>query len=373
MREPRRESRTHVLPIEACTAMFDAGRYADVVSLGSAGLELHAGLASVSGRSDEAAALNALIGHAKKHLGDRDGARAAFALALRAVSPSGRSTYVQHVVELARDAASAVSADDTALDADAVAAQARELLESAASVDDALGVAPGDVSLEQARTVVREALAIGCERLVTGHGAGDGGHQAHALVLRALADESMPAPWRTRLGERLTPISSAEIGQLTAQAIRCVQEGRDADAVDALRRAERLFAALPAGTVPDERLEEFERRLWWGYTKLGLSRIDTRHFEEALEPLFHALTLGGVDADRLGETRGALVGAMESLVDEKSRALSARGADGIPGVEIDKLDAVLRSAVDRGVGEDELGDAFAKLLALRQALARAAR
>jgi len=60
---------------------------------------------------------------------------------------------------------------------------------------------------------VREALAIGCERLVTGHGAGDGGHQAHALVLRALADESMPAAWRARLGERLTPISSAETGR----------------------------------------------------------------------------------------------------------------------------------------------------------------
>jgi hypothetical protein len=124
--------------------------------------------------------------------------------------------------------------------------------------------------------------------------------------------------------------------------------------------------------VPDERLEEFERRLWWGYTKLGLSRIEMRRFEDALEPLFHALSLGGVDADRLGETRGALVDAIESLVDEKSRTLTARGADGIPGVEIDKLETVLRSALERGLSEDVLGDAFAKLHALRQALARAA-
>ena len=94
-------------------------------------------------------------------------------------------------------------------------------------------------------------------------------------------------------------------------------------------------------------------------------------FEDALEPLFHALSLGGVDDDRLGETRGALVGAMESLVDETSRALSARGADGMPGVELDRLEAVLRGAVDRGVSEDELGNAFAKLHALRAARARA--
>ena len=42
--------------------------------------------------------------------------------------------------------------------------------------------------------------------------------------------------------------------------------------MSALERAERLSEGLPGDAVADERREEFERRLWWGYTKVGLRR-----------------------------------------------------------------------------------------------------
>ena len=363
-----RRERVHVLPIETCVAMFDEGRYAEVVSLGSAALEVHTGLASVSDRPDEAATLGALVGRAREHLGDRDGARAAYGAALRISRPSARATYVGYVTALAGAAVDAVPAAGVAVDADTATAHAREVLASAASVDDALALVPGDVALERARDAVRGAIAIACERLVDGL-APSGGGEARALVLRALADDSMPSAWRERIGAQLTPISSAEIGQLTAQAIRCVQEGRDADALEALERAERLFAALPPGAVPPERLEEFERRLWWGYTKLGISCVETERLEEAVEPLLRALALGGDDAERLRETRAALVSALEALIDEAARTRRVRGADAVSPSAIDKLEALLHDSVHRGVPEPDLASALAKISTLRRASA----
>ena len=55
--------------------------------------------------------------------------------------------------------------------------------------------------------------------------------------------------------------------------------------------------------MSEDRREEFERRLWWGYTKVGLRRIETGNFESALEPLFRALRLGGIDEERLTNIR----------------------------------------------------------------------
>src|SRR5438094_497481 len=58
--------RPQVLPVDTCLAMYKDGRYAEVVSLGSAALEVHARLAAVSGRPHEAAALLDLVGLSKQ-------------------------------------------------------------------------------------------------------------------------------------------------------------------------------------------------------------------------------------------------------------------------------------------------------------------
>ncbi len=362
-------ARPQVLPIDTCLTLYKDRRFADVVSLGGAALEVHARLAAVSDRPDEASALVDLVGLSKQELGDRDGARAAFAAAVRGADPLVRPTYVRHLVTLVRGI---VERPTVPADGDADIARMRELRASIVALRDALSVAPGDEALEAAQTTVRDALSPACERLVARVVSGEGDDEARTLVLEALADEAMPGAWRERLREQLASASSAEIGQLTAQAIRSVQDGKDGEALDSLERAERLAESLPSGAVTDERREEFERRLWWGYTKVGLRRVEVNRFEDALEPLFRALRLGGIDEERLGETRSALVRALDGLVDTRWPAIQKLGAEdvGAAQVQVEKLWALLRSSTERGIDQDDLSDAFAKVTHLGQTLSQ---
>jgi hypothetical protein len=338
------------------------------VTLGSAALELHAGMASVSNRSDEAAALLDLVGLSKQELGDRDGARAAFCSAIRGADPRVRAKYVRRLLALVRSVA-----DPGMAAADDGATRLRELRACVGALDETLAMVPDDEGVQAAQAMVRHALAPACERLVARVVSGEEDQEARELVLETLTDHAMPMAWRERLREQLTTVSSAEIGQLTAQAIRSLQEGNDFDALDALERAERLSAGLPSGAVTEDRREEFERRLWWGYTKVGLRRIETGTFESALEPLFRALQLGGIDEDRLAETRSALSRALEGVVDDCALRIQKLGSRQIRAAraEIEKLAALLQSATERGVRIDDLGDAFAKLTHLEQRLSEA--
>jgi hypothetical protein len=151
-----------------------------------------------------------------------------------------------------------------------------------------------------------------------------------------------------------------------------VQDGKDGEALDALERAERLAGALPAGAVADERREEFERRLWWGYTKVGLRRVEVENFEGALEPLFRAIRLGGVDEERLDETRTALVRAVEGLVDTRWPSIQQLVVEdpGAAHAQLEKLGAVLRNATQRGLSPDDLADAFTRVAHLEQVLSK---
>jgi hypothetical protein len=128
---------------------------------------------------------------------------------------------------------------------------------------------------------------------------------------------------------------------------------------------------LPDGAVTEERREEFERRLWWGYSKVGLRRIETQGFESALEPLFRALQFGGSDDERASETRGALVRALEGVVETSVAEIAQRGRRDRAGAmeSLEKLVMLLRASTERGVRRDELTEAFARLTALREALA----
>jgi hypothetical protein len=320
-----------VLPIETCLGMYHDRRFKEVVSLGSAALQVRARMAPVSDRPHEAAALYDLVGLSKQELGDREGARDAFVAAIHDADSSRLPTYVAHLVALAGNPADEMP-DSTAPDAHV--ARVRALNGWVVALEEALRAVPGDETLIATLAAVREALSPACEQIVAA--------------------------------------SSAEIGQLTAQAIRSVQDGKDGEALETLERAERLAAALPAEAVAEERREELQRRLWWGYTKVGLRRCEVRNFDGAVEPLFHALQLGGIDEERAGETRAALVRALEGAVDTRWTAIEQFGvADGAAlRSELEKLTAVLHSATERGLTQGDLAGAFAKLASLEQSLPR---
>jgi hypothetical protein len=324
-------------------------------------------MASVCDRPHEAAALYDLVGLSKQQLGDREGARDAFVAAIHDADSSVLPTYVSHLVALVGDPADIAPEP---VDGDAEIARVRELRAWIVALDEALGSVPGEPTLIAALAAFREALSPACERIVGSVSANGDAEEARALVAETLADQAMPAEWRERLCEQLTAASSAEIGQLTAQAIRSVQDGKDAEALEILERAERLAGSLPVGAVADERREEFERRLWWGYTKVGARRCEVRDYDGAVEPLFHALHLGGIDADRLEETRAVLVRALEGAVDSRWAAIEQFGVTDSATLrsELEKLTAVLHSATERGLTQEDLAGAFAKLASVEHSL-----
>src|SRR6185503_7845871 len=154
---------------------------------------------------------------------------------------------------------------------------------------------------------------------------------------------------------------SGEIGQLTAQAIRSMQEARESDALASLQRAEAL---------PPSRREEVDRRLWWGYNKLGAWRVEAGQHESALEPLFHALTYD-VGPARRQETVALLARALDGVTDDRAltvRELADAGDREAALVQCDKLWALLRSAAEMGVGQTELASTFAKVQRLFESL-----
>jgi hypothetical protein len=402
-----------VLPIETCLGMYNEHRYKEVVSLGSAALEVHARMAAVSHRPDEAAALQDLVGLARQELGDRDGARAAFGVAIESATAAARPTYIGHLLTLVRGVVDGVNVKDD----DEI--RVRELRACLAAIGRALDVASGDQSLIGARQAVLEAVGAICERLVPFALDDDPDPAAKALLLDVVADERMAGAWRDRLRKRLgaslvagttavasandaaevssasrtavsppaattpalstpalstpalsTPaLSTMDVGQLTVFAVRAVQEGREDEALAALERAEHLAAAM-AGPDADERREELERRLWWGYTKVGLRRLESGTFDTALDPLFRALRLGRTDADRLTETRGALVRVLDGVAETTLPGLQARRqTEGAAAArETARVTSALQAWTAYGLTEQDLGEAHDRIIRLAQAL-----
>ena len=73
--------------------------------------------------------------------------------------------------------------------------------------------------------------------------------------------------------------------------------------------------------LPPKRREEVDQRLWWGYTKLGMRRVESGEYEDALDPLIHALRYGEIGPDRQAETRSALARALEGVADVRALAI----------------------------------------------------
>jgi hypothetical protein len=372
-----------VLPIETCIAMYNEHRYAEVVSLGSAALEVHARMAAVSNRPDEASAMHDLVGLARQELGDREGARGAFGAAIAGATSASRPTYIRHLLNLVRGVVDGVNVKDDA------GVRVGELRACLTALGNALDVAPGNESLIAAHEATRDAIVRICEAVLPFAVDEDADPDARALLLDVAGDDRLAGAWRDRLRERLgdgasadapsvrgwsaagvsAGASGADVGQLTLFAVRAVQEGREDDALHALERAERLASSM-RGEEADERREELERRLWWGYIRLGLRRLEAGAFETALEPFFRALRLGRGDDDRLGETRGALLRALDGIAATTLPALEALRETDAAAAERETagLARTLQAWTTHGLTEEDLGEVHDGITRLGQTL-----
>lgn len=201
--------------------------------------------------------------------------------------------------------------------------------------------------------------------------ADQGEFAAAARILReALGDARCPEPLREALGALLATLAGREAGLLTANAVRLV-DGREAEALAALDRAEAFLAGLPGEAVPPRRRRELEQRLWWGYTKLGTRLAGRERWDEALEPLLRALQFPGVGPERQEETRQQLGRAVDGLVGARAevaaRLIEDGDRDGARAV-CEMLRDVLEAAVERGLDAAALDVSLGRTEALMDQL-----
>ena len=346
--------------VETCFSLYEERCYAEVISLGEEALAtLFAEGLTEDGRHD-IAALWSVVALARQALGDDDGARAALEAALAICPGDERPTYRQHLAVLALSAAQTWLARAHSHETDDRVAALRAAL---AWIARGLDAVPADDRLHDARVDARQALWPAYEQAVHTLLQRQEFEEARRLLREALDDPELPASRAGEFQELLSGTFGGEIGQLTAQAIRSMQEERESEALASLQRAEELLAAIPDEALPPKRREEVDQRLWWGYTRLGIRRVESGEYEAAIEPLVHALRSVEINPERQAETRAALVRALEGVADVRAlsiRQLADAGNRDEAVLRTEALRQLLRRCLELGVSEEDLSVPFAR-------------
>ena len=359
--------------VDRCFELYQQHRYADVVSIAAAALGNDAPPARRPAGAREAAALWSVLALAQQALGDHAGARAALEAATEASPEAERATYRRQLVTLALGVARDLIASSGAHVAPDSESRVGDLRDALAWLDRGRAAAPGDTDLRDLAVTAEARLWPAYEQVVMALVQRQEFPAARRLLREALAHPRVPAARAETFRELFSGTFSGEIGQLTAQAIRAMQEARETEALGSLERAERLLESVHDEALPPKRREEVDRRLWWGYNKLGLRRVEAGAFEEAIEPLLRALRLAGTAPDRRSETRAALVRAFEGWTETSAlaiREVADAGDREAAIVRSDKLWMRLRTALEEGLSERELAGAFTRVRRLFEEIGR---
>jgi len=353
--------------VERCFTLYQGKRFDEVLSVAEPAL---AGFRreAPAGPSRETAALWSVVGLAKQALGDDDGAHAALASSIDAALDPERSTYRRHLATHALEAAQARLARAGSQDPVERMAVIRTAI---AWAERGLAVVPADQALGDAREASHEALWEAYEHAATTLLQRQEFTGAREILHEGLDDPKLPPVRAAGFRGLLAGTFGGEIGQLTASAIVSMQEGREAEALDVLRRAEDLLAAIAADTIPPTRRDEIDQRLWWGYAELGSRRLDAGDYEEALASLVHALRFTSIGAERQAETRAAVVRALEGIGAVRAlsiRRLAEAGSRDEAIVAAGELNELVKRGLELGITEDELTAAFARVRRLCEEL-----
>jgi len=359
--------------VDRCFTLYQEHRYADVVTIATAALADDAPAAQRPADGKEAAALWSVVALAQQGLGDQAGARAALEAGIATAPETDRVTYQRQLATLALGVAEDLIASAGEHVAPNSENRVSALRDALTWLEGGRAVAPADAALRELATTAETLLWPAYEQVVMALIQRQEFNAARRLLREALEHERLPSARAETFRELFSGTFAGEIGQLTAQAIRSMQDARETEALGALERAERLLQTVHDEALPPKRREEVDRRLWWGYNKLGLRRVEGGAFEEALDPLLRALRLAGTAPDRQSETRAALVRAFEGWTEASALAIreAADGGDREAAiVHSDTLWTRLRAALEEGLSERELAGAFTRVRRLFEEIGR---
>src|SRR5687767_5591713 len=309
--------------VDTCFELYQEHRFADVIALATRTLET-----APPATAHETAALWSVVALARQASGDDPGARVALESAISAAPASDRASYQRQLAALALDVAQgalAAAADHVDFGSEERVTAIRDAV---AWLERAQAMTGGEQALDDLRVSAHAQLWPAYEHVVMGLVQRQDFRAARRHLRDALDDPAFPAQRAERFRELLSGTFSGEIGQLTAQAIRSMQDARESEALGSLDRAETLLGTIAAEALPPKRREEVDQRLWWGYNKLGVRRLNAGAFDDALEPLLHATRFHGVGPDRQAETRAALARALAGVVDVRGLTIRQLADEG---------------------------------------------
>lgn len=360
------------LPVNECLGFLERRQYQAVVATAEPALQRALGEAATAApRAQDVAKLWSVLALSRQALGDEEGALSAFEEAIHAAPEEDRSAYQTQAAALAAGASRRLleRAEQIAEPEERI----RGLRQAMVWLRQGLATAPGDTELQSGQERARRGLWVSYNQTAATLIQRQEFHRARRLIREALADEDFPADRRDQFSELLSATFTGEIGQLTASAIRTLEDEREREAVSFLQRAEGILSTMPPDAMPAKRREDANRRLWWGYTKLGRRRVEAGEYEDALEPLFHALKIGDIGPERQQETREALVRALEGVTDARGATITRLAKDGSRSAavaEAERLKTLMRESLERGLSQQELSLALTKAKRVMDALER---
>jgi tetratricopeptide (TPR) repeat protein len=366
-------STTEQAIVDRCFELYQHHRYTDVVALAAGALGSGAPPARRPADAHQAAALWSILALAQQALGDHAAAHRALEAAIETAPEGERAMYRCQLATLALGVARNLVAAASAHGAPDSDSRVSELRDALAWLERGRAVAPDDSELRELAATAETRLWPAYEQVVMALVQRQEFGAARRLLREALAHPRVPAARAETFHELFSGTFSGEIGQLTAQAIRSMQEARETEALGALERAERLLESVHHEALPPKRREEVDRRLWWGYNKLGRRRVEAGAFEDAIEPLLRALRLAGTAPDRQSDTRAALVQAFEGWTEASAlaiREVADAGDREAAIVRSDRLWTRLRAALTEGLSERELVGAFTRVRRLFEEIGR---
>ena len=284
----------------------------------------------------------------RRRLSRRDPARAA----VRARSVSVRSPRPEPAPRPAPTtlpAPTAQPAPAVAEDSDALP----EPFEPAAETSGPAAPAERAAEMEAARRAWREQVAA--------HIRGREFGEARALVEPALASGSVAADD----AEFLLEVSSTAVARDLWRLRRASRRGTgdEGPLSAAMETARVILESAPAAALADGPRQRAGRRLWRGHIRLGLRRWRGGDFEAAVEALFRALSVPGVDERRRRLARDLLVRTLEDAAGQSLELIPELRRDGDRAAALERAQRVLehiRRAREDGIPAEDLAVATSR-------------
>ena len=145
--------------------------------------------------------------------------------------------------------------------------------------------------------------------------------------------------------------------------------GDEAPLTSSLEVTRVVLEAPVAQGLPREQRRRVTGRLWRGHTRLGLRRWRAGTFETAVDSLFQALAVRGIDERRRRLARDLLVRTLEDMAGESLEVIPQLLGEGDRGIALGQAQRLLehiRRTRDEGVSAEDLAVAASRARQLQE-------